>query len=110
MGEDRGWGDILQNRSPLEAAKAFWQINDRNPLAPWWYIAISPFILRYDSGLFIIREIVGLFLAVTTYAFMLTLTQTRLFALSVACVVAVFTANGYIAHRSAVGVLCPTAM
>lgn len=98
MGEDRVWIDILQNNNPLAAAKAFWQINDRNPLAPWWYNAIRPFILRYDAGLFVVRVIVGLLLAITTYVFLLAMTRGRIFALSVACVVAVFLANGYIDH------------
>lgn len=96
MGEDRVWIDILQNHSSLGAAKAFWQVNDRNPLAPWWYIAIEPLILRYDAGLFAVRMIVGLLLAFTTYLFLITITQARIFALGVACVVAVFLANGYI--------------
>lgn len=96
MGEDRVWIDILQNHSLLGAAKAFWQINDRNPLAPWWYIAIKLIILRCDAGLFAVRVIVGLLLAVTTYVFLIAMTQARQFALGVACVVAVFLANGYL--------------
>lgn len=98
MGEDRVWINILQNNNPLGVAKAFWQVNDRNPLAPWWYIAIRPFVLWYDPGLFVVRTIVGLLLAITTYVFLLAMTRARLFALSVACVVAVFLANGYIDH------------
>jgi hypothetical protein len=96
MGEDRNWIDILQNRGPFEAAKAFWQIDDRNPLAPWWYIALRPIILRYDSGLFLIRETVGLTLGLSSYMFLFVMTRTRTFALGTACVVAVFLGNGYI--------------
>jgi hypothetical protein len=96
MGEDRVWIDILQKHSALGAAKAFWQINDRNALAPWWYIGLRPIILRYDVGLFLIREIVGLLLAVSAYIFLFAMTQARTFALGIGCVIAVFLANGYL--------------
>src|SRR5262245_2854639 len=96
VGEDRVWIEILQKQSSLAAAKTFWQINDRNPLAPWWYIGFRPIILRYEAGLFLIREVVGLLLAISAYIFLFVMTQARTFALGVACVVAVFLANGYI--------------
>jgi hypothetical protein len=38
MGEDRNWINILQDQDRYGAARAFWQIDDRNPLAPWGYI------------------------------------------------------------------------
>ena len=56
LGEDRNWIDILQNNKGTAAARAFWEVSDRNPLAPWWYIALRPIILRYDAGLLIIRD------------------------------------------------------
>ena len=96
MGEDRVWIEILQNPNLSGPAKAFWQVNDRNPLAPWWYIAFSPIILRYEAGLFLIREVIGLLLAISTYIFLFVMTRSRTFALGVACVVAVFLGNGFI--------------
>ena len=97
MGEDRNWINILQDQDRYGAARAFWQIDDRNPLAPWWYIGLRrPVILAYDAGLFLIRQSVGLLLALATYVFLLVMTRVRMFAVGVACVVAVFMANGYI--------------
>ena len=96
MGEDRNWIDILQNRNGPGAARAFWQINDRNALSPWWYIALRPIILRFDAGMLIIREFVGLLLAVSAYVFLFVMTQARTFALGVACVMAVFLGSGHI--------------
>jgi hypothetical protein len=96
LGEDRVWIEILQQQTPLAAAKAFWQINDRNALAPWWYIALAPVILGYDGGLFLVRLVVGLLLALSAYIFLLVFTRSRAFALGVACVVAVFLGNGFL--------------
>jgi hypothetical protein len=96
LGEDRVWIESIQQQTPLAAAKAFWQINDRNALAPWWYIALAPVILGYDGGLFLIRVAVGLLLALSAYIFLLVFTRSRAFALGVACVVAVFLGNGYL--------------
>lgn len=97
MGEDRNWIDILQDKDRYAAARAFWQVDDRNALAPWWYIALRrPIIFPFESGLLMIREAVGLVLAFSTYLFLFVMTRGRMFALGIACVVAVFMANGYI--------------
>ena len=95
LGEDRNWIDILQNNKGTAAARAFWEVNDRNPLAPWWYIALRPIILQFDAGLLIIRDVVGLLLALAVYFFLFVMTHARMFALGIACVVAAFLGNGY---------------
>lgn len=98
IGEDRVWVDILRRGEGGAAAGLFWHINDRNPLSPWWYIAFRAVILNFDAGLILIRYLVGLGLALTTYMLLLELAgrKSRFFALGVALVVALFMPNGYI--------------
>ena len=98
LGEDRVWIDILQRGQGGSAANIFWHINDRNPLSPWWYIALKNVILGVDPGLLIIRYVVGLGLALATYFLVVELAgrQARMFALGVALLVAVWMPNGYL--------------
>jgi hypothetical protein len=98
LGEDRVWVDILQRGQDGSAANIFWRINDRNPLSPWWYIALRDLILQVDAGLLIIRYVVGLGVGLATYFLVLELTgeKARIFALGVALVVALWMPNGYL--------------
>jgi hypothetical protein len=47
--------------------RQFWQDQSRNPLAPWWYQAFSPLIFLLPEGLYLVRKLVDLFLAISTY-------------------------------------------
>ncbi len=67
MGEDRIWLAMLQNNHGAGIARAFWQINDRNPLSPWWYIAVAPIVLGHDFGIYFVRKIVDPLLALATF-------------------------------------------
>ena len=98
LGEDRAWVDILQRGGYFSTGSLFWQINDRNPLSPWWYVGLRALILNVDAGLLIIRYVVGLLLALTTYFFVVKLAgrHARMFALGVALVVALWMPNGFI--------------
>jgi hypothetical protein len=98
LGEDRVWIDILQRGQGGSAANIFWHINDRNPLSPWWYIALKNVILGVEPGLLIIRYVVGLGLALATYFLVVELAgqQARMFALGVALLVAAWMPNGYL--------------
>jgi hypothetical protein len=63
MGEDRVWLDLLQNHHGAGIARAFWLLNDRNPLSPWWYFLVSPLVVNFDYGIYLVRKVVDLFLA-----------------------------------------------
>ncbi len=68
MGEDRNWTALLQLPTIGATVRGFWAIDHRNPLSPWWYVAFKPLILGWPYGLFMLRNCVGLALAVATYA------------------------------------------
>jgi hypothetical protein len=97
LGEDRNWVDILQRGAGTSAASLFWSINDRNPMSPWWYIAFRDFILQIEPALLILRYLVGLALALSTYILIVDISgrQSRAFALGIALGVVLFMANGY---------------
>ncbi len=46
MIEDRNWTCLLfPGNGPTAVARAFWGIDSRNPLSPWWYSALGPILL-----------------------------------------------------------------
>jgi len=70
MGEDRVWVRLLQRSpSPFGLTRAFWEINDRNPLSPWWYGAVRPLVLdpAPSWGLYACRLAVSAALAVSVF-------------------------------------------
>ena len=97
FGEDNNWIDMLQRGRGAEAARLFWAIDHRNPLSPWWYIAARPIILGFDAGLLALRYAVAAVLALAAYCMVVTVAgrQARAFALGVAMVSVVWTANHY---------------
>jgi hypothetical protein len=97
MGEDRNWIDLLMKPTVGETARGLWQIDHRNPLSPWWYIAFKPVILGWPQGLFMLRNLVGLALALSAYGLIVTWlgAAARAFAVTVACLIAIFTANAF---------------
>lgn len=97
MGEDRNWIDMLQRGPGSGAANLLWALDGRNPLSPWWYIALRPIILGYDAGLPFIRYVVGLALALASYGLVIIVAgrSSRAFALAAGMVIAVFMANAY---------------
>jgi hypothetical protein len=98
MGEDRGWLAIMQSSKGTRLAQAFWQMNDRNPVSPWWYIAFRPIILGWDSGLLFVRYFMSLLCGISAYLCLRGVSGNdgRWFALAAGLLTAVFTANGYI--------------
>jgi hypothetical protein len=97
MGEDRNWINLLMKPSVGETARGLWQIDHRNPLSPWWYIAFKPMIMGWPQGLFMLRNLVSLALALSAYGLIVIWlgTAARAFAVTVACLIAVFTANAF---------------
>ena len=67
MGEDRVWISLLQNNHGSDVARSFWHLNDRNPLSPWWYMAVSPIIMSSEFGIYAVRKIVDPILATVTF-------------------------------------------
>jgi hypothetical protein len=96
LGEDRNWISILLKGEGANAAGVFWQVNDRNPLSPWWYIAFRKLILGVEPGLLILRLLVGLSLGIASYVLIAAVTQTRILALGVGLAVTLWMANGYV--------------
>ena len=98
MGEDRLGVWAIQQPSAGSAASLTWQqLDDRNPLSPWWYILFRKLILDLDCGLLLLRYAVGLVLALISYALVVSLggLRSRSFALGLGIVVALFMANHY---------------
>lgn len=67
MGEDRNWLGFMMTAPGLKMTQAFWQMNDRNPLSAWWWLAISPFIRHWDFALYLVRKIIDPFLSITIF-------------------------------------------
>jgi hypothetical protein len=97
MGEDRVWINLLQNNHLAGVARGFWVINDRNPLSPWWYVAAGPIILGHDYGIYFVRKLVDLALAVITFFLIdqLGKKQHRAFALTCAILVSLWNFSFY---------------
>ncbi|MEO8401139.1 MAG: hypothetical protein ABI597_04990 [Gammaproteobacteria bacterium] len=65
-GEDFTWMRYVQPNVQYSLHHSWWALASRNPLAPWWYWLVSPLILKYPWGLYFIRKLVDLFLAIST--------------------------------------------
>ena len=100
MGEDQNWVALLNLAKASETAQSFWKIDGRNPLSPWFYIAVRPIILHFGSGLALVQQVVSLLLGVATYALLTLLLgrNGRLFAVTASTIVAVNQANAYFDH------------
>lgn len=68
LGEDRNWLYFLQEHSGIPAQRAFWAVDGRNALAPWWYILAKPLIKDTTHGIYIVRKLVDLLCALSVYA------------------------------------------
>jgi hypothetical protein len=96
-GEDRVWQYLMQTNTPFGLTKAFWAINDRNPLSPWWYLAARPLIGLSPYGIYLVRKLVDLFLAISVLMLVdrLGRGRHRLFAMSCAVLTLLWTFTGY---------------
>lgn len=97
MGEDQNWMELLDRPTLSETARGLWKLDNRNPLSPWWYIAGKGVIFGYSHGLFLLRHIVGLGLALSGY-WVISLwlgPKARNLAIVTGCLVAVSASNAY---------------
>ncbi len=66
--EDHNFLLMLQNKPEMEFPRAFWALDRRNPLSPWWHMLCRNILVSKDGyGFFAIRKFTDLFLrAVST--------------------------------------------
>ncbi|WP_159350852.1 hypothetical protein [Roseomonas harenae] len=77
MGEDYNWLLILSAPNASARAQAFWAMNDRNPLSPWWYIPLRALYANGANGPYLTRLLVQPLLGVSVYLMVWTATQGR---------------------------------
>ena len=96
-GEVRNWLMFLHDGSGAEPAKLFWSIDNRNALAPWWYLAARPFIEYQPSAFLILHLVIALLAGLSTYLLLRELLSipARLFAVSVGILVSLFIVTVY---------------
>lgn len=73
LGEDFNWVYFLQHHEQQPAQQAFWQHDARNPLAPWWYLAVKPLIIDTAYGIYAVRKVVDLVCGLSVFALVATL-------------------------------------
>ncbi len=73
LGEDFNWVYFLQHHQEYPAQQAFWEYDARNPLAPWWYLAVKPLILDTAYGIYAVRKVADLGCGLSVYAVVSTL-------------------------------------
>jgi hypothetical protein len=94
LGEDRKMIRLMTNYPGLELHGQFWSmLENRNPLAPWWYQAFSPLIFLRPEGLYLLRKLVDLFLAGSVYILVDKISRARLPQFAFACGVLVLLWN-----------------
>jgi hypothetical protein len=96
--EDLNWIRLLQQSLGSQLTRLFWEIDNRNPLSPWWYLAAAPLIMGVDWGLYAVRKLMDPLLAVATFLLLDRLTggRSRFYALSTALVILVWNFSRYI--------------
>lgn len=97
LGEDRNWMNFIIRSPGPKMTQAFWQIDGRNPLSAWWWLAISKLVINTDYGLYAVRKLVDPFLAVSTYLLLNQLARgkNQIFCFSVALTVLLWNFNAY---------------
>ncbi len=85
LGEDRVWIRMMANYPGFEMDRQWWSLASRNPLAPWWYQAFSSLIFRLPEGLYLVRKLVDLFLAVSVYLLVDQVSRARIPKFACAC-------------------------
>ena len=84
LGEDFNWVFFLRRDFDYPAQKAFWALDARNPLAPWWYLLAKPLIVDTAYGIYALRKLVDLACGLSVYTLVRTLggAQSKPLALS----------------------------
>src|SRR5262249_9998642 len=95
FGEDNNWVEMLRRGGSSGAAQLAWQLDHRNPLSAWWYVAARSLILNFEQGLLWLRYMMAAALALCTYAMVATVGRSRSFALGLAMVTIFWMANRF---------------
>src|SRR6476620_4289035 len=97
IGEVRNWLVFLHEKPGTGAAKLFWAVDNRNALAPWWYLAARPIIQSQPSAFLILHLVVGLVAGLSGYALLREVLSghARLFAVSLGALVSLFIVSIY---------------
>lgn len=100
IGEDLNWIAFMLDGSGSDIAQQLWRTDGRNPLSPWWYIAVERVIRASPYGLHVVSLLVNPFLSVSTYLLLdrLGRGQSRFFAFSVALVIIFWSFTGRFDH------------
>ena len=77
MGEDYNWLLVLSSPNAAARAQAFWAMNDRNPLSPWWYILARPLYADGANGPYLTRLLMGPLLGLSSYFMVRAVTMWR---------------------------------
>lgn len=66
--EDHNFLSMMQNRPGSNFQKAFWLIDGRNPLNPWWYASVRPLMTAsHGYGFFVVRRLMDLACALSVF-------------------------------------------
>jgi hypothetical protein len=98
MGEDYNWLIVLNAQDAVARAQTFWGMNDRNPLSPWWYIAMRRVYAGMANGPYLVRLLMNPLLGIAAYLAvrMAFPGRNRALALSVGLIVALWSFSTYI--------------
>ena len=97
IGEVRNWLMFLHDQAGVGAAKLFWSVDNRNALAPWWYLAARPLIAHQHAAFLILHLAMGLIAGLSSYLLVQEALSARgrLFAVSLGILVSLFIVNVY---------------
>ncbi len=77
LGEERIWLNLIQKFPTADMVRNFWRLDYRNPLAPWIWHFLSPFILSTDWAFFYLGLLVNPILGITSLLLLNTLNKTK---------------------------------
>lgn len=95
LSEDYNWLLILSAQGVAKKAQAFWAMNDRNPLSPWWYIAAEKLYTGRVNGPYLTRLLMQPLMGLSAFAMIYAVTAGRSTGLALA--VAILAAGGIFA-------------
>ena len=97
LGEERNWMAWLTKAQGARVASLFWQVDGRNPLSPWWYIAVRGLIIHVGAAPFLLQLGMSWLIGVSSYLAFRSITQgrERHFALALGLLSSLFVVNVY---------------
>jgi len=98
IGEDWVWRAHLLQENGSAVARGYWQIDGRNPLIAWWYVAVRPVLVNWENGFLVLKHVSRLSLAIASYLAITAVVgrHGRASALALAFLISTFSASGYV--------------